>query len=218
MLKTKKIVIADDMTLVREALKILVSSNPAYVVCAEARSGPEAVDSAGLLKPDLVMIEPFMATANGKSVIQDIKKQSPATKILALTAHKTDEQVLAVFKAGADGYVPKDAPHKELMLALENIFSGRIYFSPAISKNVIAGYLEGRKYCESPTSWDKLTERERLIFKMIAEGGKNKDIADCLCISRKTVETHRANLMRKLGLHSASSITALAYEKGLITM
>ncbi len=213
----KRIVIAEDHTILREGLKMLLSSNPAFEVVGEAQDGLEAIRSVDSLKPDLILMDLSMPRMNGVGAIQEIKKQSPSTKILVLTVHKTEEHILTALKTGADGYILKDATHSELMLAIENIFSGRSYLSPGISEKVIEGYLEGRKSVKSSTSWDTLTQREREILKMIAEGYKNKDIADYLCISAKTVEKHRANLMKKLDLHSASSLTAFAMEKGLIT-
>jgi len=212
----KRIVIAEDHTILREGLRMLVSSNPDFEVIGEAEDGLEAVRCAENLKPDLMLMDLSMPRMNGIGAIQEIKKQCPATKILVLTVHKTEEYILATLKAGADGYVLKDATHSELMLAIECVFSGRSYLSPGISEKVIEGYLEGRKTVKSTSSWDTLTQREREILKMIAEGYKNKDIADYLCISAKTVEKHRANLMKKLDLHSASALTALAMEKGLI--
>ncbi len=213
----KKIVIAEDHTILREGLRMLLSSNPAFEVVGEAQDGLEAIRSVEAFKPDLILMDLSMPRMNGVGAIQEIKKQSPSTKILVLTVHKTEEYILTTLKAGADGYILKDATHGELMLAIDNIFSGKSYLSPGISEKVIEGYLEGRKSIKSSTSWDTLTQREREILKMIAEGYKNKDIADYLCISAKTVEKHRANLMKKLDLHSASSLTAFAMEKGLIT-
>lgn len=212
----KRIVIAEDHTILREGLRMLLSSNPEFEVVGEAQDGLEAIKYTENLQPDLVLMDLSMPRMNGIGAIQEIKKHSPATKILVLTVHKTEEYILATLKAGADGYVLKDATHSELMLAIECIFSGKSYLSPGISEKVIEGYLEGRKTVKSTTSWDSLTQREREILKMIAEGYKNKDIADYLCISAKTVEKHRANLMKKLDLHSASSLTAFAMEKGLI--
>ena len=213
----KKIVIAEDHTILREGLRMLLSSNPDFEVVGEARDGLEAIRAIDSLKPDLILMDLSMPRMNGVGAIQEIKKQSPLTKILVLTVHKTEEHILTALKTGADGYILKDATHSELMLAIDNIFSGRSYISPGISEKVIEGYLEGRKSVKSSTSWDTLTQREREILKMIAEGYKNKDIADYLCISAKTVEKHRANLMKKLDLHSASPLTAFAMEKGLIT-
>ncbi|SPF46704.1 Oxygen regulatory protein NreC [Syntrophobacter sp. SbD1] len=213
----KKIVIAEDHTILREGLRMLLSANPDIEVVGEARDGLEAIRSVDSLKPDLILMDLSMPRMNGVGAIQEIKKQSPSTKILVLTVHKTEEHILTALKTGADGYILKDATHSELMLAIDNIFSGKSYLSPGISEKVIEGYLEGRKSVKSSTSWDTLTQREREILKMIAEGYRNKDIADYLCISAKTVEKHRANLMKKLDLHSASSLTAFAMEKGLIT-
>ena len=217
MAEKKRIVIAEDHTILREGLRMLLSSNPEFEVVAEAQDGLEAIRAVEAQKPDLILMDLSMPRMNGMGAIQEIKKQVPNTKILVLTVHKTEEYILTTLKAGADGYILKDATHSELMLAIENIFLGKSYLSPGISEKVIEGYLEGRKTIKSSTSWDTLTQREREILKMIAEGYKNKDIADYLCISAKTVEKHRANLMKKLDLHSASSLTAFAMEKGLIT-
>jgi two-component system response regulator NreC len=213
----KRIVIAEDHTILREGLRMLLSSNPAFEVVGEAQDGLEAIRVVESLKPDLILMDLSMPRMNGVGAIQEIKKLNPLTKILVLTVHKTEEHILTALKTGAEGYILKDATHGELMLAMDNIFSGKSYLSPGISEKVIEGYLEGRKSVKSSTSWDTLTQREREILKMIAEGYRNKDIADYLCISAKTVEKHRANLMKKLDLHSASSLTAFAIEKGLIT-
>ncbi|NLI82713.1 MAG: response regulator transcription factor [Deltaproteobacteria bacterium] len=213
----KQILIAEDHTILREGLRMLLSSNPDLAVVGEAEDGIAAVRSAEALKPDLILMDLSMPRMNGMAAIQEIKRSCPETRILVLTVHKTEEYILAALKAGADGYVLKDATHNELMLAIQCVLSGKAYLSPGISEKVIEGYLEGRKTLKPVTAWDTLTQREREILKMVAEGYRNKDIADCLCISSKTVEKHRANLMRKLDLHSASALTAFAVEKGLTT-
>lgn len=213
----KRIIIAEDHTILREGLRMLLSANSDFEVVSEVEDGLEAIRQAESLKPDLVLMDLSMPKMNGITALQEIKKQSPETKVLVLTVHKTEEYILATLKAGADGYVLKDATHRELMLAIDHVFSGKCYLSPGISEMVIEGYLDGKKSIRSCSSWETLTQREREILKMIAEGYKNKDIADYLCISPKTVEKHRANLMRKLDLHSASSLTAFAMERGLIT-
>jgi DNA-binding NarL/FixJ family response regulator len=158
-----------------------------------------------------------MPRMNGLDALKEIKKQNPEAKIIVLTVHNTEEYVLTTLQAGADGYVLKDATHSELVMAIKNVLVGKRYLSPGISEKVIDGYLEGRKEIKTSTPWDTLTQREREILKLIAEGYKNKEIADYLFISLKTVEKHRANLMRKLDLHNAAALTAYAVEKGLVT-
>lgn len=212
----KKVLIVEDHTILREGLRMLLSSSPQLEVIGEAQDGLEAVRLAESLKPDLVLMDLSMPRMNGMGAIQEIKRHTPHVKILALTVHKTEEYILATLKAGADGYVIKDATHNELMLAIQCVLDGKSYLSPSVSDKVIEGYLEGKKQLKSGTSWDTLTQREREVLKMIAEGYKNKDIAEYLCISAKTVEKHRANLMKKLDLHNVSSLTTLAMEKGLI--
>ncbi len=213
---TKKVLLAEDHTILREGLRMLLTSDPNLEVVGEAQDGLEAVRMAESLKPDLVLMDLSMPRMNGMGAIQEIKRHMPQIKILALTVHKTEEYILATLKAGADGYVIKDATHNELMLAIQCLLEGKSYLSPSVSDKVIEGYLEGKKQLKSSTSWDTLTQREREVLKMIAEGYKNKAIADYLCISAKTVEKHRANLMKKLDLHNVSSLTAFAMDKGLI--
>ena len=213
----QRIVIAEDYTILREGLRSLLSSHPEFDIVGEAEDGQEAIQSVEKLKPDLALMDLSMPRMNGMDAIKEIKKRSPETKVLVLTVHKTEEYIHAALQAGADGYILKDSTHAELGLAIRNILEGKRYISPGISESLIEGYLEGRKKANPPTTWDTVTQREREILKLIAEGYKNKAIAEYLCISVKTVEKHRANLMKKLDLHNIQSLTALAMEKGLIS-
>jgi len=215
--KKQTIVIAEDYTILREGLRALISSNPDFEVVAEAGDGQEAINFVEKLKPDLVLMDLSMPRMNGMDAIREIRKRVPDTKVVVLTMHKTEEHILAAFKAGADGYVLKDATHAELIMAAKNVLSGKRYLSPGISETVLQGYLEGRKTVKHRTSWETLTQREREILKLIAEGYRNKQIAEDLCVSVKTVEKHRANLMEKLDLHNVQGLTALAIEKGLVS-
>jgi DNA-binding NarL/FixJ family response regulator len=147
--------------------------------------------------------------------ITEIKKRSPATKIVVLTIHKDEEYILSALKAGADGYVLKDAGQDELRTAVKNVLAGKRYLSPDISEKVIGGYLEGKRALKA-APWDTLTQREREVLKLIAEGYTNKKVAEYLFISLKTVEKHRSNLMRKLDLHNTAALTAFAMEKGIV--
>jgi len=212
-----RIIIAEDHTILREGLRSLLSSDPDLEIVGEAQDGQEAIRCVEKLRPNLVLMDLSMPRMNGLDAIKEIKKRSTDTKILVLTVHKNEEYIVATLQAGADGYALKDSTHAELGIAIKNVLSGNHYISPGISGRVIEGYLEGRKPLKPMSPFETLTQRERGILKMIAEGYKNKEIADYLCISVKTVEKHRANLMQKLDLHSVSALTAFALEKGLVT-
>ena len=216
MKERQRIVIAEDYTILREGLRAILSSDPELEVVGEAGDGGVAVQCTAELKPDLVLMDLSMPKMSGIEAIREIKKKSPRTKILVLTIHHTEEHILAALKAGADGYALKDSTQGELLMAVKRVLQGKRYLSPGISEQVIDGYLEGRKDLKPRTSWDTLTGREREVLKLIAEGYKSKEIAEYLCISPKTVEKHRSNLMQKLNLHSSPALTALAIEKGLI--
>ena len=215
--KKQTIVIAEDYTILRGGLRALISSSPDFEVVAEAGDGQEAIKFVEQLKPELVIMDLSMPRMTGMDAFLEIRKRIPKTKIVVLTMHKTEEHIFAALKAGADGYVLKDATYDELIMAVKNVLSGKRYHSPGISDAAFEGYLEGRKTVKHQTSWETLTLREREILKLIAEGYRNKQIAKDLCISVKTVEKHRANLMEKLDLHNVSAITALAIEKGLVS-
>jgi DNA-binding NarL/FixJ family response regulator len=212
-----RIVIAEDHTILREGLRSLLTSGSEFEVVGEAEDGREAIRCVEKLKPDLILTDLSMPRMNGMEAIREIKKRSPETKILVLTVHKTEEYILATVRAGADGYLLKDSTHAELLMAVKHVLSGKRYISPGISDKVLDGYLDGRRTLKTRTSWETLTQREREILKLIAEGYKNKEIADDLCISVKTVEKHRSNLMEKLNLHNVQALTAFAIERGLVS-
>lgn len=215
-MKKHTVIIAEDHTILRDGLKFLLNSEADMDVVGEAEDGIVAIRLARKLLPDIILMDLSMPKMSGLGAIKEIKKFSPDSKILVLTIHNTDEYIMEVLNAGADGYILKDANQEELIMAIRSVLSGGSYLSPGVSKKVIDGYLEGKKELKVVTAWDSLTQREKDVLKMIAEGYKNKEIADNLCISVKTVEKHRANLMKKLDLHNASAVTAFALEKGLI--
>ena len=213
----KRIVIAEDHRILREGLKSLLASKPEFEVVGEAEDGLDAISVVRGSKPDLILLDLSMPRLDGLSAMRDIKKVSPETRILALTVHADEDYVLEAFNEGADGYCLKDAGRAELLMAIESIFSGKPYFSPGIADKVLEGYLEGRQKIKSTSAWETITRREREVLKLIGEGYKNKEIADLLFISVKTVEKHRSNIMKKLDLHNAATLTAYAIEKGLVT-
>jgi len=211
-----RIVIAEDYTIVRQGLKSLLDSFSDFEVVGEAVNGKEAIESVGRLKPDLVLMDLSMPKTDGISAIKEIKRCLPETKILALTVHKTEGHVRMALEAGADGYILKDASYTELEMAIRNILDGKSFLSPEISGGIIRGYLSGVKAAKTETMTGNLTPREVEVLKLIAEGYKSKEIADYLSISTNTVDKHRANLMRKLNLHSASALTHFALKEGLV--
>jgi DNA-binding NarL/FixJ family response regulator len=209
-----RVLIVEDHAIIREGLRSLLSSTGEFEIAGEADDGRKAVDLAEKLKPDLILTDLSMPRMDGMEMIHTIKRQSPATKIIALTVHRGDEYVLATLKAGADGYLLKEANCAELMMAIRSVLKGNHYLSPEISGKLIEGYLEGRKSAQPHSLFETLSKREREVLKLIGEGHKNQEIADMLFISVNTVEKHRSNIMEKLNVHSTASLIALAIEKG----
>jgi DNA-binding NarL/FixJ family response regulator len=212
-----KVVIAEDYRILREGLRSLLKSRDDIDVVGEAGDGMEAIRCVETMHPDLLLLDLSMPKMSGISVIKDLKSRYPETKILALTIHDSEDYILETFHSGLDGYCLKEASHSELLMAIDIVLGGKKYLSPGISDKVLVGFLEERKTMKSVSSWDTVTQREREVLKMVGEGYKNRNIADYLCISVKTVEKHRSNIMRKLNVHTASGLTAIAIEKGLVT-
>jgi DNA-binding NarL/FixJ family response regulator len=212
----KGVLIVEDHTLLREGLRSLLSSDQDLEVIGEAGDGREAVWQCQKQSPALILMDLSMPRMGGVEAIREIKKDRPATKILALTVNDSEEYVLAALKAGADGYILKDSTRAELIQAIRSVLAGKRVLSPSVSEKVIEGYLAGKKSESPQTPWDSLTQREREVLKLIGEGNKSKEIAEYLCISLHTVEKHRSNLMEKLNIHSVAALTAYAIEKGLV--
>lgn len=211
----KRIVIAEDHTILREGLKALLSQDPDLEIAGEARDGLEAVRVISDLKPDLALMDLSMPKMSGIDAIREVRRCCPETRILVLTVHKNEEYVIASLKAGANGYLLKESTHQELMQAVTHVLDGRPYLSPGISDTIISGYLAGRKD-EVHSPLDMLSQREKEVLKLVAEGHKNREIAEFLFISVKTVEKHRDNIMKKLDLHSTLELAKFAMEHGLV--
>lgn len=214
--KKHRIFLVDDHALLRAGLRALLTQDPEIEVVGEADDGQAALREIPALTPHLVLMDVSMPGVSGIEAVVDLKKRSPETRVLILTIHKADEYVLAALRAGADGYILKDATHEELRVAIRSILNGKTYLSPDISGKVVHGYLSAGKPDAVTSSLDTLTHREREVLKLIAEGRPNKYISDYFCLSIKTVEKHRSNLMKKLNLHNASMLTSYAIEKGLV--
>jgi DNA-binding NarL/FixJ family response regulator len=213
-----RIVIAEDHTILRAGLRALLSSRKDIEVVGEAGDGREAVRIVDKLVPDLLLIDLSMPKMNGIEAIREIKGRHPQIKVIVLTVHKSEEYIIASLDAGAKGYILKDASHNELILALEYVMDGKIFLSPSISDKVVGAYLEQKKKKNTSSLLDNLTSREQEILKLIAEGYRNKEIADHLFISLKTVEKHRSNLMQKLDRRNTAALTAYAIEKGIVSL
>jgi two-component system, NarL family, response regulator NreC len=211
-----RIVLVEDHAIIREGLHSLFSSERDFEVVAEAEEGRSALRLVENLRPDLVVTDLSMPQMDGIDLITTLKKQNPKIKIIALTVHRNDEYVLATLKAGVDGYLLKEANYSELITAARTVLKGKHYLSPEISGNLIQGYLEGKGAPQRKPPGEMLSKREREIVSLIAEGQTNKQMADRLCISVKTVETHRYKIMTKLNVHNAASLITVAMERGLI--
>lgn len=203
-----RFVLVDDHAVVRQGIKALLTSNPEYEVVGEAEDAQEAIRCCRRLKPSIVFLDVRMPKMNGLEVIKDIRQQCPDTKIIMLSAYRTEEFLHAALKHGAHGYITKSVTYAELEIAVANVLKGGRYLSADVTRNVVESYLKVKEAPEFETKWGTLTKREREVLNLIAEGSKNKQIAEYLCISVKTVEKHRSNLIGKLDLHSSAELTA----------
>ncbi len=210
------ILLAEDHSILREGLKSLLSAQPDIEIAGEAEDGQKAIQQANALQPNLVLIDLTMPRMNGTDAIRAIKRRNPEMCIIVLTVHKAAEYVRASLEAGASGYVLKDDTHQELLTAIRTVVAGRTYLSPGICDQVVSGFLGRATVSETEVPWDTLTDREKSVIKLVAEGYKNREIAEFLSVSIKTVEKHRSNLMKKLDLHNASALTAYAIQNGLV--
>jgi DNA-binding NarL/FixJ family response regulator len=207
-----RILIADDHTLVRAGLTSLIARLPEMEVVAEAADGRQALRLVRDLQPDIVLMDIAMPGLNGLESAERIHGIHPKIKIIILSMHASEEYVAQALKAGASGYLLKDAATAELEMALKSVAMGQFYLSPAISRQVVDNFLRG-----GPMGLDLLTPRQREILQLIAEGKGTRDIAETLHLSVKTVETHRAQLMERLDIHDVAGLIRYALKKGLIT-
>lgn len=212
---TQRILLAEDHELFRQGIRYLLSSVAEVEIVGETEDGAQAIAEARRLAPDILLLDLAMPRMNGTEAILQIKRRHPEIRIIAVTLHKSDQFVRAAFEAGVDGYVLKEDSQTELLAAIRSVVAGHTYLSPKICNQVVGGFLSNTSTASVTSGWDSLSEREREVLKLVAEGYKNREIADSLCVSIKTVEKHRMNLMKKLDLHNAAALTAYAIENGL---
>jgi len=208
-----RILLADDHDMVREALRRVIDSRADLVVVAEARDGREAVALAKEHTPDVAVIDLWMPGLSGEEAIRQIVESCPATRVLALTMHEDWGRVRAALEAGALGYVVKSAASRELLDAIQALRAGRGFLSPAVAHHVVDAVSLGEP---RRSAISQLTEREREVLVLIADGLSSKEIAAQLGHAPKTAEAHRASLMRKLGVHKTSSLVRIAIRDGLV--
>jgi DNA-binding NarL/FixJ family response regulator len=213
---THTVLIAEDHPLLRLGLRAVVERDGSYQVLAEAVDGFEAVQKTLALKPDLLLLDLSLPGTGGIEAAQQIKRRQPLQKILALGETRSEIQASEALRAGCNGYLLKDADAEQGTLAIRMVLSGGRFISYEVADGLLASALSPRTTRRAVSLWDSLSPRERAVFRLIAQGGTNRSAADQLSLSHKTIEKHRANLMRKLNLRSAVELTLLAVEMGLV--
>jgi DNA-binding NarL/FixJ family response regulator len=216
MVAPTSILLVDEQRMVREGIRCLLESHRDFQVVAEVGDGREAVRAAFEKKPDVVLIELQLPRLSGLEAIRYIRKENEATRCIVVSTHGSRSQVKEALLAGATGYVPKSSASKELVDAIESVRSGRPYLAHTVAEHVVSAITSAQPGFAAGDAAD-LTCREREVLQLIAEGLSTKEIAHELGISVKTVQTHRANLMHKTGVHKASSLVRYAIREGLVS-
>ena len=216
-MKIVKIVIADDHTVVRIGLRTLLEKEADFQVIGEASDGTQTINFVKLLDPDVVILDMIMPGINGIEITRQIKKISPHTQIIILSMHANEAYVLETLKKGASGYVLKDSTGNDLVKAVREVIAGRRYLSPPLSERALERYIQISTNT-GLDSYEALTEREREVVCLAAEGFSNAEIAEKLSISQRTAETHRFNLMHKLRLKNNAELIHYAIQQGIITV
>lgn len=211
-----KILLADDHTIVRQGLAKLLEAESNLEVVGEAQDGREAVNKVQKLIPDIVIMDIAMPLLNGIEATRQIKKTLPQTKVIILSMHSHDRYISELISLGASGYLLKDSTGEEIIKAISAAIKGDVYLSPTISRRVIDDYLTLKKTSSREDLYTKLSNREREVFQIIAEGRSTKEVADILCVSPSTVKTHRANIMEKLQIDNISQLIQFAIRLGIV--
>ena len=211
-----RVLLADDHTLMRAGLRVLLERQPDLAVVGEAEDGRQTVQLAETLQPDVVVMDIAMPNLNGIEATRQIVDKSPSTSVVILSMHSDESYILRSLKAGARAYLLKDSAEADLIRAIHAVRDGKSFFSPAVGKALVEDYVRQPKERGDDDSYDLLTSREREILQLVAEGKSNKDVANLLNLSVYTVETHRAHILQKLGLHTVPDLILYAVRKGII--
>jgi len=210
-----RILIADDHEVARKGIRSLLEDHAGWEVCGEARDGREAVEYAGKLKPDVLLLDIGMPNLNGLDAARQILATDPEARILILTVHDSEQTVREVLAVGARGFLLKSDAGRELVAAVEALQQRRTFFTSRVAQMMLDGYLRPQDNSD-PSGQCVLTPREREVIQLVAEGKSTKEVAMALSLSVKTAETHRTNLMRKLDLHSVAALTLYAVRNGIV--
>lgn len=212
---TLRLVLADDHTVVREGLRALLESESDFEVVGQANNGDEVVPLVRDLHPDVVVLDLMMGGKSGLDVTRELTERYPATRVLILSMHQSEAYVLEALRNGAAGYALKQAEAGELERAIREVAAGRRYLSPPLSERALDAY--ARRAGEPADLYDSLTDREREVLHLVAEGHTNAEIAERLCISTRTVESHRAHALSKLGLRTPVELAVYALRRGIVS-
>lgn len=211
------ILVVDDHAVVRSGLMSLLNGKHNLEVIGEAADGEEGIQAAQLLRPDVVLMDLNMPHGmDGLTATAELKRLMPDMAVLVLTMHDDDEYLFRAIHAGASGYILKSAPHEELLIAIRSVAAGDAYLYPTATKRLMSEYIERLKHGENTGTYESLSEREKEVLALIAKGFSNKEIAEQLIISVKTVESHKSNVMEKLGLKTRPELVKFAVKKGLL--
>jgi DNA-binding NarL/FixJ family response regulator len=212
-----RILLGDDHTLVRQGFRKILEGRPDWEVVAEASDGRDVVRQAEAMEPDVAVLDIGMPLLNGIEATRQITRRHPNIRVLILSMHSDEAYIIQALKAGARGYLLKDSADVELIRGIAAVAAGKSYFSPAVSKIMLDDYVRRMAEKGIVDRFESLSEREREVFQLIAEGHSNKEIADLLCVSPATVETHRAHVLQKLDVHNTAELVLYAVRRGVIS-
>lgn len=212
-----RILLGDDHTLVRQGFRKILEERPDWEVVAEASDGRDAVRQASAAQPDLAILDIGMPLLNGIEATRQMVRRLPAMRVLILSMHADEAYIIQALKAGARGYMLKDSADTDLIRGVKAVAAGKSFFSPAVAKVMLDDYVRHLAESGMTDRFESLSEREREIFQLIAEGHSNKAIAELLSISPATVETHRAHILQKLDVHNAAELVLYAVRRGVIS-
>ena len=210
------IVLAEDHQIVREALRLLLETQPNFKVVAETGDGLEALRLTEKLKPDILIADVMMPSLSGLEAARRTRSVSPATRVIVLSMHDAESYVVEALNAGVAGYVLKKSSSSELIFAIRQALEGNVYLSPALNERAIEAYMRRAKESHVEDPLDTLTDREREVFLLAAQGLNNPQVAEKLSLSPRTVEMHRGNLMKKLNLKSQTELVKYAVRRGMV--